>query len=501
MKRNIFCLALMSVLAVTAVQLAQAQEEPKFMRSSLYTFLIKSDAQNAKLDVETTSGNVGTELIKSFVKKDKDTEATGPRSQVAMEQFTNVPIPNQFNDHNLGVRVIDFDVLSQGISEDEANEAKQALTGKKESKGGKFFKGLGKSMLQDVTGSETGSALINIDTVSNLIPATVQRFFKQDNTAANLVAKWFDYNASADNKWGFGTITDRGLYNASAEEKALALKTGTDAMLAGKGFDLINKTFVLAINLKYRTNKAIMAEAQAMADAVGSQFGGIGMLATQAAGMAAGAIVGDGYSIQADTYLYQLVWDDNIANLIAENIVDKNASLEDLINLGICKLKPLGKEKSSARVRQSITNKRPESELVRIAVTEAVDQAIAKLQAKVEDFRTITPISKCDADGTIYAKIGTKEGCKKNDEYEILEPNEDEQGRLTYKKVGTVKVIDKKIWENRTDILNNLSDYSEEDIKADKIDKDAVALGATAFKGGKKGQDYTGYLIRLTKKK
>ena len=91
---------------------------------------------------------------------------------------------------------------------------------------------------------------------------------------------------------------------------------------------------------------------------------------------------------------------------------------------------------------------------------------------------------------------------EKNDEYEILEEQlNPKTNRIEYKSVGTVKVVDKQIWENRAGIAQDINDISDEEAKADGINKEAIALGQTAFKGAKKGNDYTGYLLRLKKKK
>ena len=517
------CLAFMSISS-------HAQNEQTFLRSSIYTVLVKSDIENAKLDREIEDPNLITSMVAGFkdtknalasmnpFKKSKSEDAaeekaeekaetpapTTIRSKVPQTMFPMIPIPNQFNDHNLADRVIDLDPLAACFSQEEM-EAAAASFEEKKSKGKKLLSGIGKGAASMLGGGSDGSptsALFNIDTISSQIPAALNKYFTENNTAAKLVAKWFDYNESKNPKWDTDLISDRGLYSATAQEAAKAQAQGSTALLLGKGFDLIDKTFVIAINLRFRSNQAIMAEAQMIADAVGAQFGAYGMLASQVAGAATSLAVGKGYSVQANSFLYKLEWDDEICKKFADNIFDKNASLDDLINSGMCKLVPMGKVKESARVRQSLTNSRSEEELVRIATVQAIDKAISKLQEKVEDFRTFTTISGMGENGVVYAKIGTKEGLEKDDEYDILEAQEDpETGRMSYKSVGTVKFMKDQIWENREGIAEDINNISADEAKDMGYNLDAVKLGATAFKGAKKGADYTGYLLRLKKKK
>lgn len=89
---------------------------------------------------------------------------------------------------------------------------------------------------------------------------------------------------------------------------------------------------------------------------------------------------------------------------------------------------------------------------------------------------------------------GTKEGLNEKDEYEILEPNEDAKGHRTYKSVGTVKAVKGKIMNNAYGAEEDLTDPN-----ISEADKEAINRRYSEFKG-KKG-DYSGYFLRLKKKK
>ena len=113
-------LSVLMALAASGVAVADDKKTvsestiKNYDRCSVYTFLVKSDMQNAKLDEEvTTSANVVTDIIKSVKKTQADT--TGLRmSQVPQTVFPTIEIPDQFNDHNLTMRVLDVDALFEG---------------------------------------------------------------------------------------------------------------------------------------------------------------------------------------------------------------------------------------------------------------------------------------------------------------------------------------------------------------------------------------------------
>lgn len=479
---------------------AQAPQTPQYMRSSIYMILVQSENQNQRLEKEAKSIDenewlaVGKAFANTDAKKAKAEEASEfanvPLTKLPQVRFLDIPIPNQFNDHNLSERILDFDAVKSGMSKDE----KDALTPKGAKKKGNGFKAFAGGLMGAAAG-KSESSMVRAEEVDEWMAPVVQKYFRQNNVAEHIVGKWFGYEADSANHWDpdFKLILDRGLQNASAEELNMAAKnTNLNSMLAGKGFDLINNTYVVALNLRFRNNKAVAAEAEAMAKGM---FGSLGSVA----GAIGRAAVGEGFTVQAVSQLYKLDWNDEISTAVAENIVDKNATIDDLVKLGICKLTYVGSEKSSASVRQSYFSNKPVSELVLRATGRSIDGAIAKLQEKNEVFRTIVPISEVGADGAIYAKIGMKEGLSKGDEYQILEPQEDANGRLTYKEVGKVKVDEKHIWNN----LYGAEEEAAENLAANKVaDEDAaIEFGATRFLGAKKGTDYSGYLLRLKKKK
>lgn len=502
--------AFAAILAMTtssalAEKASQANVE-NYLRSSLYTILLSSESQNQRYEKEAQEAKNGDKGIiantaKSFANTDAKKAANETEENlfnVPAKIFPTIEIPAQFNDHNLADRVIDFDAIRATVT-DEEKDLYNPKT--KNQKAGAFAKGLAGGMMGAAAGKE-GSSMLQVDEVDEYLPAVLHKYFDNKKTAANLLAKWYNYDENNSSEhWNLGLVVDRGRYNFTEDELNRA---ATDVNLATKvdktGFDLINNTYVIAYNLRFRSYQAVVQEAAAMAKAAAGAFGGIGSLAADVATSAASMAAGDGYTVQAVSHLYKLKWNDDLNQEFGENVFGKNASLQELIDKGICELEYVGKEKASANVRQSLYSSKPMSDLIKRATARALDASIAKLQSKNECFRTATPIIGGDGNGIIHAAIGTKEGLSEKDEYEILEAIEDKDGHIAYKSVGSVKPVKGKIWNN---VYGAVEEAEENKANAEAKDKEfddsAVSLGYTEFKG-KKG-DYTGYYIRLKKKK
>ena len=88
-KVNIAIAALAMLSALPAYAAENVDSLPKYRRSSLYTFLVRSAAQDQKLDEEVQSSNLVTGLVDSFKKDKADTTETAgmKRSEVAQLEF------------------------------------------------------------------------------------------------------------------------------------------------------------------------------------------------------------------------------------------------------------------------------------------------------------------------------------------------------------------------------------------------------------------------------
>lgn len=492
LKSFILAGALASVAAVPSVK----AEEPLFMRSSIYSILINSDDQSKRLDEEAKKVDP-----EGYAKTLEEVQKQKISSLGAIPKFIfpHVGIPEQFNDHNLANRVIDFDKIAANITDEQAKE------GRPKGFGGNMGKALAGAALAGAAGQEE-SSMVREEPVDLKMHAVVKKYFEENKVPSNMVAKWYSYNEAGTPKFSESLILERGLANASAEDLAKAeANSDFKAQLSANGFELLNNTYVVATNLRFRNNKAVADEVGnmvgGMAAAAGSKAGALGGLAAMGAKKGAQAamdkILRDQYSVTAVALLYKLKWNDDIDMELSEKVLyNDKATLDDLLKSGLCELEYVGHTKARSGVKKD--KEKSLVELTGTATVRAMDMAFAKLQVENEAFRTKVPVSKSE-DGYVYAKIGTKEGVAKGDEYELLEMQLDPQTkRQVYKKIATAKVDDEKaIWFNTVG-ANEL--IAEADGKEAEAMKAAADLGYTKFKVGKKN-DYSGYYLRLAKKK
>lgn len=480
----------LSAVLVAAAPLMLAQETTsspeKYLRSSLYTMLLTSDNQDAELVQECQKQSESGALIKSIAGNNNESDST-EIIKAPQKAFMGIAIPDQFNDHNLYYRGIAFDPLFAAMTDADKSEAEK-MSGKKKG-------GLGKALLGVAKGAAGVSDYPTGGYIDSYGPWVIMKELEKHHIADSIVAKWYGYDAAraGGQLWdpNFSLIVERGHQGATEAEKDEAAQSGlTASLMQQRGMDLVPNTYVLVVNPRFRSNQAIVAEAEAAANAVGGMFGSFGSLVAKGAAAGAAAAAGEGFRVQTHTYLYKLEWNDDLNNRFANEIWGQNKSLDDLIASGMCKLVYVGDAKAGANVRQSLINKTSQADLVATATTRAIDEAIATLQEEHEDFRTAFPVYRDNGDGTLTARVGMKEGIAKGDEYEILEATIDPKTNTTvYKAVGKVKAVDKKIWDNRAGL-------DEEEAKTPE-----AQLGYTTFSGAKKGQEYGGYFLRLKKKK
>lgn len=221
----------------------------KYMRSSLYTVILNSETMNQYYEEETKKGENADELmsmVKGFAKTDQKKAAndstSGSLFSLPAEVFPTIEIPNQFNDHNLAWRVINFDSIKATVTADELEKYAPA---KKKGGFGKFAKSM--------AGMETKGDDNNAD-FDKYAPAVLNKFFMDNDVAPSLIAKWYDYTSEGEQHWGLATLTDRGNYNFSPDDIAKAAEDfSLRAKIEQTAFDMISNTYVMAVNLRFRS--------------------------------------------------------------------------------------------------------------------------------------------------------------------------------------------------------------------------------------------------------
>ncbi len=338
---------------------------------------------------------------------------TGIKYSNEMEQvFANFPVPDKFNDHSLGLKSI-----------------------------------------KDVS---------KVD--NKRIP--IERFLHKSQLAKRMVSKWFcrDKNTGA---FSMDLVAERGNYNASLLDVALARSTVRgEAMLSDAGEELISNTFLLVNEISYIDKESNAIAAAAIFGTVAAVAG----IVSDAAGESKTSAVADltksiadlgsdisdlvaGFSVKVTSYLYQLEWNDSAANIFYTNYyydkdnidVAKKAAYEN--DTELFKLKFIGQQtvkSDKTSLRGVYTN----GDLISKTMQRAIDKSIVELQRENEVFRVKVPLFEIAEDG-IHVQIGLKEGVSEKSKFEVLEQVVDSNGHTKYKRVGTIKPVKGKIWDNR----------------------------------------------------
>lgn len=351
------------------------------------------------------------------------------------EEFLNLPTPDKYNDMNLSVRVLSVD-----------------------SKGD--------------------------------YSARIEGFVNNNYIASRLVARWFNRDIITG-RCDMDLVKERGLYNASEFDKEMAMKSARGlAMLEDAGEDLIGNTFVLVNEINY-IDKSQRSKNWGMALKV------LGSVASAATGVDSfedlGNLTGDmvatikGFRVKINTRLYQLVWDDETSLDFYTNYYqatdDADAAKRFDAARGKFRLKYVGEVSSSGQKSSflGISEERPDL-MIRKACQRALDDNVADLQKKYEQFKIKAPIVSIDPD--IKVEIGMKEGITEDSRFEVLEARKEGE-KTVYKRVGIIRPVKGKIWDNR---------YMATEENAYGAD-----FGATTFKKESGSDFYPGLLVREIK--
>lgn len=388
MKRSLFFALILSFISVGLygnATLPRSASEIKYRRNSVYSIVVNHLDQEFAKDI--------------------------------FNEFSHIPVPEKFNDHNLSV--VGIGVKGNGMHK-----------------------------------------------------AQIDEFIVRNKIASRMVAKWFNRD-SRTGVCDMELIKARGLYNASEFDKEFAQHTARGAaILQDAGEDLISNTFLLVNEVTYvDKNKGAKVAAGALTvlgALAGMALGVMGAvtsgrpnpntvnLATTAGfavGAAAGALVATykGFSVRITTSLYQLEWNDELAGIFysqhyttVPDPVKRNQFEKDR---DMFKLRYIGKviSRGSNTSFLGINEDYPQM-MVRKACQRAIDENIVDLQREYEQFRVKSPIMSVSPN--LVIPIGKKEGITKDSKYEVLEARSNGD-HIEYVRVGVIEPVPDQIWDNR----------------------------------------------------
>lgn len=402
MKRIIIALALAVVASATVnAKKIKDVDGPRYNRSSIYSILINHTEQKFASEIK--------------------------------EQFLNIPVPDQYDDHDLNVKVVNV------------SDGKEHLD-------------------------------------------SINAFIEANHIASRMVAKWFNRDILTG-QCSTSLVEERGIYNASELDKVLAEHNVRGyAMLADAGEELIGHSFLLVNEIKYvdkgKTTSAIGAGLKILGSIGGAFLGsGVSDLGNLAGNMVASI---KGFKVKITTHLYQLQWDDEAAAIFYEQcysaVPDETRRQAFEANRDKFHLKYIGQVESSGSTTSFMGINESEPYLmVRKACQRALDENVVDLQKNYDQFRVKAPVQKV-GDNEITAAIGMKEGITKDSKYEVLEAQIDKDGKTVYKRIAIVRPVENKIWDNRYMATEEMA-YG-------------AGLGATTFKKESGGDIYSGHLLR-----
>lgn len=455
--KKLFLSVCVCLIAATSVYAS----EVKYRRSSIYSIM----ALNPEFAASTEKAAAKAQVEKSFLA---------------------APVPDKYDDHNLGQRVIDLNAITVTPEEIAAMENQ---SGKKKKKIGK----LASSAASEATGGVVGG----ID--ENEVAAKLQKWLNENHIANQLVGKW--YNESTVDKDGsffnYDLISERGLYDASAQEAAAAEETlgGLNKIMDAASMELIPNTFVMVSVFNYLSAEEIAEILGQAANKAGKLAGGRAGALTSVAGAATSAAASamKGYFVRTNTFLFQLEWTKELQDKF-ETTYWKATDLTEFHNSADFKLKYVGKTSDFTPASLKISlNPDEDAKAIDRATVRAIDGAVEKLQKEYDVFKTLSPIMI--QDGKVTAYVGMKEGIEGGDKFDVIELIMKEDGTTEMKKVGSVKAEKGKIWDNRYKAGEKI-----EGVASDGKEDDAAAasLQFTTF-DGKASKFMDGMMIRQTK--
>ena len=375
-------------------------------------------------------------------------------------------IPETYDDHNLSVRVINWDGEKYDLVLQKFGKPK----------------GLNLDSLAQ-TMEIVPDPKLPIEKMS-VLRVNTDMFLSNNHIASRLVDQWFNRNPYT------------GVCNMDRVNAAVGLSTQaadidmSNRLSGGIGRvqdqvqkDLLGRTFVLVneIHVIDHSNRGktwgLITGLAMTALAVATSSDGKISQSTQDDIAATANLISSWKkcALKVRTQLYQLVWDDpeieSFDNCYSDStdyakarFFEENRNKFRLNYLGMAESKG-GKTSFGDQEVSAVT-------LIKAATFRAIEDNIVDLQREFPQFRVVSPIEKVQ-DNMVYVPIGTREGVNSDSKYEVVEPEVKEDGTVTYKHICNLKPKSNEIWNNKFEAAN-----------VDGTDKNTKLTATTFIKQG-----------------
>ena len=367
--------------------------------------------------------------------------------------FSEMPVPDKYNDHGLGKKIF------------YTSENKLKIKNLDEHTGFMVNRSSDKSRMNEY-----------------------DHFLQNQYIASRLVAKWF-HRKKSTGVCDMELVKERGYNNASEADKRLAaMSVRKDAVLQDAGEELIGSTFVLINDIRYidrSSGSSVIGGLISAAIKTGNALHGNNTMDQKDLGDVIASY--KGFNVKIKTYLYRLVWDEEISSSFYRNVYTEKPDDAKKVNFenmrGDFSLVYLGMQESSGKdISFMGINESEPQVMVLKACRRALDENVANLQKNFEVFKIKTPLNSIDP---IKCEIGLKEGITEKSRFEVLEAIMDDNGHVDYKRVGVIRPVKDKIWDNRFMAVEECAENA--------------TLGFTTFEKVSGSDFYPGMLVREMK--
>ena len=402
-KLFISAVALLGLIGTTN---AQELELPKYQRSSLHTVLLTT--------VEET------------------VEGAGDFTAQLDDAWQSYPFPAKYNEHKISFTVADGGAPKGGL---------MAVI----NQFSKGFEGLSLADAKNLLDQLKSGKAYQEDLVNR-----INEINEREKIGNQLIRKW--YNIQDDGSYDMNLINERAEYNASqaaiAEQELT--QRGVQA-IKDQGEDLIANTFVTFSKLSMYNNEPIVAFMRDLMLFIGSQTPSPANIAVNAAANLLYNEGKDGKTAKTTTALYQLDWNDDVKNAFYDMFEENGKINMEKFNAYTFPMTLVGID--NVQTVTVFSGNRSEDLIIKENIIRNIDKMFLKLQKNYEVFAPVSQIISVDP---LVADMGTKEGLKGGEKFELLEPVYNEQtNKFEWKSVGVVKVDKKQIWDNEYSLTDD----------------------------------------------
>lgn len=318
-----------------------------------------------------------------------------------------------------------------------------------------------------------------------------------NEVAKQLVKKW--WSISED-----GTVSDSLLfklacYSATQNQINTAAETAMGAQIS-----LVNElsdvtmanTYVNFTKVDFYENEPIAAFIRNIMMIVASMTPAPANLGVSIGADKAYEASKEGYTAFTNTLLYKLEWNETIANEFYSIWTDANhVDMEKFNNMKF-NLVYVGNTSASATCMMKKEDKgQGAKHMVEKTVSKALNRQFADMQRKYEEFRPMVPVLGLDEKGGVIADMGTKEGVKVGDKFNLLEPVTNEKGITKYNYVATLKVVK---WNGGEAFVNGVWD-NESINQAEIADTEGVSEEIVGTHLSKNKKATPSMFVKMTK--